>query len=73
MHRKPIHVPAEPGGQALQFNVSHHGSLVALVGCSNPDVKVGTDVAMVSWDRDYPKVMEEGFSSWSQSYNMVFS
>ena len=73
MNRKPVHIAADPGGQELQFNVSHHGSLVALVGCADPDIKLGVDIAMLNWEKDYPKVMEEGFEAWADTYKMIFS
>ena len=72
-NRKPCYVPKDPAGSRLEFNVSHHGSVVALVSCAGQDVKLGVDVVKLDWDRDYPKVLKEGFESWARTYEMVFS
>ena len=72
-NHKPCYVPESPDGKALEFNVSHHGSLVTLVGCSDQQVKLGVDVMRLDWEKDYPKVREHGFSAWAHTYEMVFS
>ncbi|KAG8525348.1 uncharacterized protein KY384_008992 [Bacidia gigantensis] len=72
-NRKPCYSPKEATGKKLEFNVSHHGTLVALVGCPGNNVKLGVDVVRMSWEKDYDKVMKEGFESWATTYEMVFS
>ena len=72
-NRKPCYKPTSPGGKAVEFNVSHHGSLVALVGCPGKDVKLGVDIVRMNWDKDYAGVMREGFESWARTYEAVFS
>ena len=72
-NRKPCYKSLNPEGQTLEFNVSHHGTLVALVGCTEKDVKLGVDIVRMNWDKDYAKVMEEGFKAWVDTYEAVFS
>lgn len=72
-NRKPCYRPPDSDVKGLEFNVSHHGSLVALVGCLDPSIRLGVDIVQVNWERDYPKVMKEGFESWAKTYEMVFS
>lgn len=70
---KPCYKPPNATGMTLEFNVSHHGTLVALVGCSKLDIKLGVDVVKMNRGRDYAKVQEDGFASWAKVYEMVFS
>ena len=72
-NRKPCYKPSNPEGKTLEFNVSHHGTLVALVGCSGGDVRLGVDIVRMNWDKDYATVMKEGFQSWARTYESVFS
>ena len=72
-NRKPCYKPKDAGGRTLQFNVSHHGSLVALAGCPGSHSMLGVDIVRVDWDRDYAKVQEAGFEAWANVYEMVFS
>ena len=72
-NRKPCYRPSNPEGKTLEFNVSHHGTLVALVGCSGEDVRLGVDIVRMNWDKDYASVMKEGFQSWARTYESVFS
>ena len=72
-NRKPCYKPSNPKGNTLEFNVSHHGTLVALVGCSGKAVRLGVDIVRMNWDKDYATVMKEGFQSWARTYESVFS
>ena len=72
-NKKPCYRPADSKNPTLEFNVSHHGTLVALVGCSGNQTRVGVDIVEINWERDYPKVREIGFEAWAKVYEMVFS
>lgn len=72
-NRKPCYKPPNSNAKALEFNVSHHGSLVALVGCPGDLTRLGVDIVQMNWERDYAKVMREGFEAWANVYEMVFS
>ena len=60
-HKKPCYKPLTPNTRNLEFNVSHHGSLVALVGCQGDSVKLGVDIVKMNWEKDYNTVMKDGF------------
>lgn len=72
-NRKPCYQPAGPDGPRLEFNVSHHGTLVALVGCAGSTRKLGTDIVQMNWEKDYPAVQQQGFAEWVNTYEAVFS
>ncbi|KAI4231274.1 MAG: hypothetical protein L6R40_007784 [Gallowayella cf. fulva] len=72
-NHKPCFIPADGAKEQLQFNVSHHGYLVALAGCTNQDVRIGVDVVQVDTSKDLPRVREEGWPSWVRTYEAVFS
>ena len=72
-HKKPCYKPPDPTSKGLEFNVSHHGSLVALVGCPGDSVRLGVDIVRMNWEKDYTTVMREGFEAWANVYEMVFS
>ena len=72
-HRKPCYRQTYPIGKALQFNVSHHGTLVAFVGCSDENVRLGVDIVRMNWEKDYAMVLQDGFAAWARIYEMVFS
>ena len=72
-NRKPCYKPPDGNGKGLEFNISHHGTLVALVGCPGDTVRLGVDVVQMNWERDYPRVMKDGFEAWANVYEMVFS
>lgn len=72
-HKKPCYKPLDPNSQSLEFNVSHHGSLVALVGCPGESVKLGVDIVRMNWEKDFKTVMKDGFEAWANVYEMVFS
>lgn len=72
-NRKPCFKPSDSEDKEMEFNVSHHGTLVALVGCSSSTTNLGVDVVQINWNRDYAKVMEDGFEAWAHVYEMVFS
>ena len=58
----------------VEFNVSHHGQIVALVATTAPGVHVGIDVVQVDLARDRRGVEgEHGFEGWVQSFRDVFS
>ena len=72
-NKKPCYKSPEANGRTLEFNVSHHGTLVALVGCQGNTVRLGVDVVQINWERDYKKVLKDGFEAWANIYEMVFS
>lgn len=72
-NRKPCYTPEDLTDNSLEFNVSHHGSLVALVGCSGESTPLGIDIVKLDFERDYNMVMQEGFPSWIRTYEAVFS
>ncbi|CAD6585115.1 MAG: hypothetical protein ASARMPREDX12_001908 [Alectoria sarmentosa] len=72
-NKKPCYKTVAPSSKSLEFNVSHHGSLVALVGCPREDVRLGVDVVRMNWDKDYNTVMKDGFEAWANVYESVFS
>ncbi len=72
-NRKPCYKPPDSDARTLEFNVSHHGSLVALVGCPGDVTRLGVDIVQMNWERDYARVMTEGFEAWANVYEMVFS
>ncbi len=72
-NRKPCYKPKDRNSSTVEFNVSHHGTLVALVGCAGDTRKLGTDVVQMNWERDYPSVLKGGFAAWVEVYEMVFS
>lgn len=72
-NRKPCYNPLSPNASKMEFNVSHHGTLVALVGCTGETRKLGIDIVQLNWDKDYPAVFKEGFPAWVKVYEMVFS
>jgi 4'-phosphopantetheinyl transferase len=72
-NRKPSYRPSQPGAKRVEFNTSHHGTLVALVGSPGEQRQVGTDVVQVQWERDSPAVRKDGFEKWARTYEAVFS
>jgi len=72
-NKKPCHKPLDTEAKTLEFNVSHHGTLVALVGCAGTAVKLGVDIVRMNWEKDYATVMKDGFQAWANIYEMVFS
>lgn len=72
-NRKPNYRPRIAGGPGVEFNTSHHGTLVSLVGAPGERRKVGTDVVQVQWEKDSPAVKREGFKKWANTYEAVFS
>ena len=72
-NHKPCYKPTEPKGLNIEFNVSHHGTLVSLVGCASSIPKLGTDIVQVSWEKDYAAIQKDGFKTWVNIYEAVFS
>lgn len=72
-NRKPCFKPVDPSKPRMEFNVSHHGTLVALVGCAGENTKLGVDIVQMNWAKDYPMVIKGGFEKWANTYEMVFS
>ncbi|KAL8903333.1 MAG: hypothetical protein Q9207_003996 [Kuettlingeria erythrocarpa] len=70
---KPCYVPLGGNNRQMEFNVSHHGSIVALAGCADNDIQLGVDVVQVDLSKDIPRVRQEGWSSWVNTYEAVFS
>ena len=72
-HHKPCYKADACTGKALQFNVSHHGTLVALIGCPGEGTKLGVDIARMNWEKDYAAVSRDGYEAWTNIYETVFS
>lgn len=72
-NRKPCYKPKDPNAAKLEFNVSHHGTLVSLVGCAGETRKLGTDIVQMNWVKDYASVLKDGFATWVKVYESVFS
>ncbi|KAL8776392.1 MAG: hypothetical protein Q9213_008291 [Squamulea squamosa] len=72
-NHKPCYLPKNGSGKRLEFNVSHHGALVALAGCADQDIQIGIDVVQLDHTKDIPRVRQEGWSSWVNTYEAVFS
>ncbi|KAI4125111.1 MAG: hypothetical protein LQ347_005488 [Umbilicaria vellea] len=71
---KPCYNPPEDAQeQTVQFNVSHHGAVVVLVGRAGPGPRLGIDVMSVNWDKDRRSVARESFESWVRIFEDVFS
>ncbi|KAL8753376.1 MAG: hypothetical protein Q9184_005439 [Pyrenodesmia sp. 2 TL-2023] len=73
VNHKPCYIPAGGTNRQMEFNVSHHGSIVALVGSADNDIRLGVDVVQVDPSKDIPRVRQEGWSSWVDTYEAVFS
>ena len=73
-NRKPCYKPTDPEGTNLEFNVSHHGTLVALVGCTDQKIKMGVDIVQMNFEKDYAAVSSDkgGFPGWVKTYESVF-
>ena len=72
-NRRPCYKSMTTSGVYFDFNVSHHGTLVALVGCTKPKVRVGIDIVQIPWDKDLPLVLQNGFEDWITTYRDIFS
>lgn len=72
-NRKPCYKPILLSNSNVEFNVSHHGTLVALVGCADEALRLGVDIVQMNWERDYPAVLKDGFERWTDIYEAVFS
>ncbi|KAL8719733.1 MAG: hypothetical protein Q9225_003303 [Loekoesia sp. 1 TL-2023] len=72
-NHKPCYIPMDGAKKYIEFNVSHHGTLVALAGCADKEIRIGVDVVQVDPAKDIPKVRQEGWQSWVNTYEAVFS
>ncbi|KAL8966555.1 MAG: hypothetical protein Q9183_003319 [Haloplaca sp. 2 TL-2023] len=72
-NHKPCYISQDGSVKHLEFNVSHHGSLVALAGCTARDMQIGIDVVQIDAAKDIPKVRQEGWLSWVNTFEAVFS
>lgn len=72
---KPCYKPTDPKGKTLEFNVSHHGTLVAMVGCTDHRIKMGVDIVQMNFEKDFTAVKSDkgGFPVWVKTYESVFS
>ncbi|MCJ1234846.1 hypothetical protein MMC14_002809 [Varicellaria rhodocarpa] len=72
---KPCYAPPVEDSRGLEFNVSHHGEVVVLVGATHVEKKrVGIDVvkaedrrAKIDWER------EGGWEGWVRVFEEVFA
>lgn len=72
-NRKPCFTPSAQWTPKMEFNVSHHGTLVALVGCAGDKCKLGVDIVNIDWTKDYPSVLKNGFPKWARIFESVYS
>ena len=72
-NRKPCYIPSDGSVKTLEFNVSHHGTLVALVGCISREVGLGIDIVQMNWAKDIANVNQSGWPAWVRTYEAVFS
>ena len=72
-NKKPCYKTEESAGETFEFNVSHHGSLVALIASPGNGIQLGIDIVKINFEKDFGMVMAEGFSSWARTYDTVFS
>ena len=72
-NRKPCYQPQDGGGKEIEFNISHHGTVVALAACEGSAVKLGIDVVSINLAKDVAAVSKSGFGSWARTYDSVFS
>lgn len=70
---KPCYIPQAGANGRIEFNVSHHGTLVVLAGSADSNIQIGVDVVQVDNLKDLPKVRQEGWQSWVNTYEAVFS
>ncbi|KAL9005988.1 MAG: hypothetical protein Q9188_001278 [Gyalolechia gomerana] len=70
---KPCYIPKGAADKRIEFNVSHHGTLVVLAGSADSTIQIGVDVVQVDPGKDLPKVRQEGWQSWVSTYEAVFS
>lgn len=77
-HGKPCAVLPNGCSTFLDFNVSHQGGLVSLIGWKGTsstaaEVQVGTDIVCVNERDDYRTIESEGFDAWIDIYVDIFS
>ena len=70
---KPCFIPSTQWTPKMEFNVSHHGTLVALVGCAGDMHKLGVDIVNIDWEKDHPHIMRTGFPKWARIFDSVYS
>lgn len=72
-NRKPCYMPENGTEKTLEFNVSHHGTLVPIVACEGKATRLGVDVVSIDTERQYASITKSGFESWAKTYEAVFS
>ncbi|MCJ1226776.1 hypothetical protein MMC12_003430 [Toensbergia leucococca] len=72
-NKKPCFRPDNPAAKRLEFNVSHHGTILVLVGSPGETRKVGVDVVQINLERDHGTIKKRGFLDWVNIYEAVFS
>jgi len=72
-HGKPCFRPLSADGKMVDFNVSHQAGIVTLIGCSNFEVEVGTDVVCVNERNDYSMIERDGLFAWIDLHADVFA
>lgn len=73
LHGKPAFLFPNGSMAAVDFNISHQAGLVVLVGTSTKGVDVGVDITCVNERNDFRIIDAEGFDSWIDMYEEVFS
>ena len=71
---KPVHIPSSPQHtlkKPVEFNVSHHGGLVAII--AGHDCEVGIDLVCIAENETENEIKKDGFEEWLKTYNKVFS
>uniref|UniRef100_A0A191W0D5 holo-[acyl-carrier-protein] synthase n=1 Tax=Aureobasidium melanogenum TaxID=46634 RepID=A0A191W0D5_AURME len=77
-HGKPCAVLPNGSFAHIDFNISHQAGLVSLVGWNPPPghpqpALVGTDIVCVNERDDHRTIDQEGFDTWIDIYEDVFS
>ena len=80
-HGKPAALLPNGSFADIDFNVSHQGGLVTLIGWKpkkmaesySGEVTVGTDITMVDERDDYKTIDEDGIDGWVNVFSEVFS
>lgn len=73
LHGKPAYIFPNGSIAAVDFNISHQAGIVVLMGTSTKGVEVGVDVTCVNERNDFRSIDKEGWDSWVDIYEEVFS
>ncbi|KAH0559458.1 hypothetical protein GP486_004029 [Trichoglossum hirsutum] len=72
-HKKPCYRPRDASSPGVEFNISHQAGLVAVAAHPGTSIKVGVDIVCVNERNDLARIDENGFDSWVDMYEEMFS